>query len=115
MDVLIRRFFTERKRPIMPRPRMTADLDDKALIERIIKSTQADKFLRLWNGDTSGYPSHSEADMALCRMLAFWTGGDSARVDSLFRQSGLMRAKWDRDLRPGYTYGSWTIERVCHD
>jgi len=115
VDVLIHRFFTKQRRPIIPRPRMTADLDDKALIERIIKSTQADKFLRLWNGDTSGYPSHSEADMALCRILAFWTGGDEARIDSLFRQSGLMRAKWDRDLRPGYTYGSWTIERACHD
>lgn len=115
VDVLIHRFFTERKQPVMPRPKMTTDLDDKALIERIIKSTQADKLLRLWNGDTSGYPSHSEADMALCRILAFWTGGDEARIDSLFRQSGLMRAKWDRRLRAGYTYGSWTIERACHD
>jgi len=115
VDVLIHRFFTERKQPAMPRPRMTTNLDDKALIERIIKSQQGDKFLRLWNGDTSGYPSHSEADMALCSILAFWTGGDRARVDSLFRQSGLMRAKWDRRLRPGYTYGSWTIERACHD
>ena len=114
VDVLIHRFFTE-KQPAMPRPRMTTNLDDKALIERIIKSQQGDKFLRLWNGDTSGYPSHSEADMALCSILAFWTGGDRARVDSLFRQSGLMRAKWDRRLRPGYTYGSWTIERACHD
>jgi len=29
-------------------------------------------------------------------MLAFWTGGDASRIDSLFRQSGLYREKWDR-------------------
>lgn len=115
IDILIRRFFTERKQPVMPRPRMTSNLDDRALLDRITQSPQGDKFMRLWKGDISGYPSHSEADMALCRILAFWTGGDRARIDALFRQSGLMRAKWDRRLRPGYTYGSWTIERVCHD
>jgi hypothetical protein len=30
-------------------------------------------------------------------MLAFWTGGDAARIDTLFRQSGLYRKKWDRN------------------
>ena len=115
VNVIIDKFFTEEKRPIMPRPRPMIDLDDKALLERIVQSKQGYKFLRLWNGDTSDYPSHSEADLALCRILAFWTGGDGSRIDSLFRQSGLMRAKWDRNLRPGYTYGSWTIERACRD
>jgi hypothetical protein len=28
-------------------------------------------------------------------MLAFWTQRDATRVDELFRQGGLMRAKWD--------------------
>lgn len=115
VDVIIDKFFKEEKRPIMPRPRSMIDLDDKALLERIVQSKQGDKFLKLWEGDTSGYSSHSEADMALCRILAFWTGGDGPRIDSLFRQSGLMRAKWDRRLRAGYTYGTWTIERACHD
>ncbi|MFQ7644172.1 hypothetical protein, partial [Ruthenibacterium lactatiformans] len=41
-------------------------------------------------------PSHSEADIALCNALAWWTNCDAARVDRLFRQSGLMREKWDR-------------------
>jgi primase-polymerase (primpol)-like protein len=30
-------------------------------------------------------------------MLAFWTGGDATRIDTLFRQSGLYRKKWDRN------------------
>jgi putative DNA primase/helicase len=28
--------------------------------------------------------------------LAFWTGRDAVRIDSLFRQSGLYRDKWER-------------------
>ncbi len=116
VNVIIDKFFTEEKRPIvMPRLRPMVNLDDKTLLERIAHSKQGDKFLKLWHGDTSDYPSHSEADMALCRILAFWTDGDRSRIDSLFRQSGLMRDKWDRRLRAGHTYGTWTIERACHD
>jgi len=51
--------------------------------------------------------------MALCALLAFWTGGDGQRIDRLFRQSGLMREKWDeRHYADGSTYGEVTIERV---
>jgi len=64
-------------------------------------------------GDTSGYESHSEADMALCRLLAFWTGRDRSRMDRLFRQSGLARDKWDEvHYADGSTYGEKTLERA---
>ncbi len=49
---------------------------------------------RLWEGDIEGYPSHSEADCALCSHLAFWTGADAERIDRMFRKSGLCRDKW---------------------
>jgi len=52
---------------------------------------------RLWDGDTSGFPSPSEADLALCSHLAWWTQKDRSEVDRLFRLSGLMRDKWNRD------------------
>jgi primase-polymerase (primpol)-like protein len=57
---------------------------------------------RLWAGDIAGagYGSHSEADAALCTVLAFWTDGDPAAIDRLFRASGLCRAKWLN--RPDY-------------
>jgi DNA-binding transcriptional LysR family regulator len=61
------------------------------------KSRQKTKFLKLWKGDVRGYISHSEADLALCSMLAFWCGGDTEQMDRLFRKSGLMRDKWERD------------------
>lgn len=39
---------------------------------------------------TAGYESHSEAEMALSVHLAFWAGGDTQRMDRLFRRSGLL-------------------------
>src|SRR5215204_4079334 len=71
-------------------------LSDSEVIQKALAASNGARFSRLWNGDTSGYGSHSEADLALCGMLAFWTGGDAARIDTLFRQSGLYRKKWDR-------------------
>jgi primase-polymerase (primpol)-like protein len=51
--------------------------------------------------------------MALCCLLAFWTGGDRTQMDQLFRQSGLHREKWDEvHYADGSTYGEKTIERA---
>lgn len=74
-----------------------SDLSDDELLEKAKNAENSDKFRRLWIGDTSGYPSHSEADLALAGLLAFWTGGDRQRIDRLFRQSDLYREKWNRD------------------
>jgi putative DNA primase/helicase len=72
--------------------------DDQDLIERACRAKNGAKFERLWNGDVSGHnDDDSAADMALCGLLAFWTGCDPDWIDSLFRQSGLMRDKWLRD------------------
>lgn len=67
------------------------------LIERAQNARDGGKFRRLWGGIWEGeYGSQSEADLALCRKLAFWTKGDAGRMDALFRQSALMREKWNR-------------------
>lgn len=78
-----------------PRPSVPVDLDDDALLRKMFAGTNGAKIRSLWGGDWSAYPSQSEADAALCFHLAFWTDRDAARVDSLFRHSGLMRDKWD--------------------
>src|ERR687898_489049 len=72
-------------------------LSNDDVIRRALSASNGERFSRLWSGDVSGYSSHSEADLALCGMLAFWIGGDATRIDSLFRQSGLYRDKWDRN------------------
>lgn len=99
-------------KPVADRPKpQPVALDDRDLIEKAQASTNGQKFSALWSGSTAGYPSHSEADMALCNLLAFWTGGDAGRVDSMFRSSGLFRPKWDeRHYGGGQTYGDHTIE-----
>jgi primase-polymerase (primpol)-like protein len=89
------------------------ELSDDDLLERAMAAANGATFQQLWRGSTAGYPSQSEADMALCCLLAFWTGGDRQRMDRLFRKSGLMREKWDEvHYAGGRTYGEVTIERA---
>ncbi len=89
------------------------ELEDEELLEKARSASNGEKFDGLWRGSTAGYDSQSEADMALCCLLAFWTGGDAARVDRLFRQSGLIREKWDEvHYADGSTYGEKTVERA---
>jgi hypothetical protein len=87
-----------------------AGLDDAAILAKAGNAKNGSKFRRLYAGDWSGYPSQSEADLALCTMLAFWCCGDAAQIDRLFRSSGLMRPdKWDRSVGQGRTYGETTV------
>lgn len=82
------------------------DLSDEEVLKRARQAKNGEKFRRLYSGDTSDYPSQSEADMALVGMLAFWTD-DPDQIDRLFRRSGLYRAKWERE-----DYRDRTIEKV---
>ena len=90
--------------------------DDDALLRIIRSSKGADKFNRLWEGDASDYinpktgkPDPSRADGALCSILAYWTNSDAQRIDRMFRQSKLMRAKWN-EKHGERTYGQLTID-----
>jgi len=86
------------------------NLSDAELLTKAVSAGNGAKFEQLWDGNVNDYPSQSEADLALCNLLAFWTGRDPAAMDRLFRQSALMRAKWDRrHSAGGDTYGQMTI------
>jgi putative DNA primase/helicase len=87
-------------------------LENDELLQRALGARSREKFARLWAGDMSGYPSHSEADLTLCALLAFWMP-DSEQIDRLFRRSELYREKWDaRQFADGRTYGGGTIGRA---
>jgi hypothetical protein len=87
-----------------------AEPDDERLLARARKAKNGKKFCALFDeGDTSGYGSHSEADLGLCMLLAFWTDRDKARIDRLFRRSRLFRPKWDASAGQGETYGQRTV------
>ena len=91
-----------------------ADMTVYEIMEKALTSKSGDKFRRLYNGDFSDYPSHSEADMAFCNMLAFWCGRDTAKMDDIFRNSGLMREKWDRKTS-GSTYGKIMLNKAVEN
>lgn len=87
---------TEPEQKPSTREPSTITLFDQEIIEKANKAKNSDKFNRLMSGQWQAeYPSQSEADLALCYMLAFWTP-DTDQIDRLFRQSGLYRDKWDR-------------------
>lgn len=83
------------------------------LVASLLKQKNGEKFRKLYNeGDYSDYGSQSEADCALCAMIAFRTGADPQMIDTVFRSSALMRDKWNRD-----NYQESTIEKgieACH-
>ncbi len=88
-------------------------IEDANLIEKAKFAENGKKFSRLWEGNSSNYRSSSEADLALCKMLSFWTDCNSTGIDRLFRQSGLYRTKWDKThSAEGSTYDQVTIQKA---
>jgi len=85
-------------------------LSNDALWERMFRSKSGDEIRSLYNGNLIN-DDHSSSDLALCNHLAFWTGKSASRMDSMFRETSLMRDKWDRIhfSDTGETYGERTI------
>lgn len=89
-----------------------SNLTEKEIIDKMCAASV--KANALYHGDFSSYQSQSEADMAFCNILAFWCGGDTSLMDSIYRKSGLMRDKWDRRTS-GSTYGKILLDRCASD
>lgn len=84
-------------------------MDDTTILSIAQSAKNNEKFNPLYAGDISGYGSHSEADQALCNLLAFYTQIPE-QIDRLFRGSGLMRDKWERE-----EYSESTINKAIED
>lgn len=86
-------------------------ISNEALWERMFRSKAGDEIRAMYNGNLIVNNDPSATDLALCNHLAFWTGKSATRMDSMFRETGLMRSKWDvihfRDTNE--TYGERTI------
>lgn len=85
-----------------PKAKYSAKRDGDSAVFDIVcdlrKQKNGDKFIRLYDkGDFSEYGSQSEADAALCALIAFRTGADPDAIDEVFRSSALYRSKWERD------------------
>lgn len=73
-------------------------VDEQKIIDEAIANTKnGEKIRLLFDGQfkEAGYPSQSEADLALCNYLATWFNRDRVAVDKAFRASKLYRPKWD--------------------
>ncbi|WP_034172758.1 phage/plasmid primase, P4 family [Listeria monocytogenes] len=91
------------------------NLSEIDVINEIYKSKQAKLFDDLMKGNYEPYyTSHSEADMALANILAFWCARDYSQMDSIFRQSNLYRDKWD-EKRKNSTYGEQTLFKAINE
>lgn len=100
--------------PSVPPAQTSVPPEDEKLLEIAMNARNGDLFTALFTGDWKGrYKSESEATMALLNLLAFYTK-DAGQIDRLFRQSGLMREKWDRP-QSGTTWGALQIQKAIAD
>lgn len=95
-------------------PELPINMAVSEILKKAFASKNGEKFRNLYKGDFSDYPSQSEADLAFCNMLAFWCGRDISKMDDIFRQSGLMRDKWDRK-QSGSTYGKLMLKKAAEN
>ncbi|MFJ7848148.1 phage/plasmid primase, P4 family [Peribacillus sp. NPDC097224] len=87
---------------------------DEDLLEIMFRSRNGHRLRSLYDGDWQDYySSQSEADLAFCNALAFFTQKDSNEMDTLYRKSGMYRSKWD-DIHyaDGSTYGNVVIDKA---
>ena len=92
----------------------TVSLTDEQVLEKAASAQNGEDFTALWEGRwQEKFGSQSEADLALCCALAFWTGRNREQMDRLFRQSKLFREKWDNvHHADGATYGEETLAQA---
>lgn len=84
-------------------------LSDEEILAIARKAKNGPKFITLYDDGLyeAYYLSQSEADLAECSMLAFYSGGDFDTIDRLHRGGKLYREKWERE-----DYRRMTIQKA---
>ena len=97
---------------IIPLPISTViNHDNETVLSIINDSKQSAKFGDLHYGGGNPSADTSGEDMTYMNILAFYTRGNAQQMDSIYRQSALVRPKWD-SKRNGSTYGQMTIDKA---
>lgn len=103
-------FFSKRRDDLSAASPLRDGMPDEEVLRLALDARNGAEFEALWLGRATKHASASEADFALACRLAFWTGGNLAQMDRIFRRSGLMRPKWDeKHYGNGQTYGAVTL------
>ena len=105
--------FEEKKKPEKPKWKKSPAMTDKKIMELCRLANNRQKFQKLFDGICSGYSSQSEADLAFCSIIAFYSQ-DEEQIDYIFRQSKLYRDKWD-EKHGDDTYGNITIQKALSE
>lgn len=88
------------------KPKSAKEQKVDQIIQQLCNQKNGAKFSELFDHGKVEGSTHSEADAALCALIAFRAGDDPALIDSIFRKSALYREKWERE-----DYRSQTIAR----
>lgn len=116
LKVLFDKYLKEKEKPEPKKSKNSfegdniSSLPNSELWERMFSSKNGGSIKDLFHGILIN-GDHSSTDMALCNHLAFWTDKDPIKMDSMFRESALLREKWDKPhSSDGRTYGQMTID-----
>jgi hypothetical protein len=105
-------FGTDKKPTQQDLPAPSKKISLPYLMKKASEQSWWGKFNTLWSGNWSAYKktkqNQSAADLALCGFLAALVGPNPEEIDRLFRHSGLMRPKWERE-----DYRTATINKAC--
>lgn len=113
IKILHAKYFPSSIQNVMTQQTSNLNLTDEEILTKARNSKTGSAFNLLYSGQWQGmYYSQSEADLAFCNYLAFWTGRNEEQMDRIFRNSGLYREKWDQ-RRGSDTYGRTTIGKAC--
>lgn len=88
--------------------------DDEKILSVMFRSKGGRKMQGLFQTGSytaAGYGSQSEADLSFIGALMFFCRNNQIVVDRIFRQSKLMRDKWD-EKRGAKTYGQQTMDEA---
>jgi P4 family phage/plasmid primase-like protien len=95
LNALHARIFPTKKSAPAAAP-VALSFSDSELLEKAFAAKNGRKIRSLYGGDATAYGSASEAESAFCCCLAFYTR-DAAQITRLWKSSGLMREKANRD------------------
>lgn len=93
----------------VPMQKPYATMGDAELLEKMFCSKNGGKIRALYDGNIAGYPSPSEADLALCSHLAYWTNGNAEQIERLWLASPLGARKKTQEREQ---YRREAIEKV---
>ena len=104
--------------PQTPPPKRPSDCTVDELLDRAFQAKNGAEVKALFSTPPSEAEDKSAVDLQLANRLAFWSGGDAGRLDSMMRKSARLQpperlAKWDKQHSgAGETYGQLTCAKA---